>query len=611
MDVVNKSEVCGGPAPRVVVGTIILALVLANGAGAEVISGDDDGASGISFTDPTPTGGATLAQNYVYVNTIVSNGVTAFINWNNTLVGWWRFNGESGEDTAFFKDWSGMENDADCSGTNCPAFVSGKFGNALSFDGVDDYIDAGKGENLNIEDAITIEAWINPAVAQEKCWDEESGNYGIMSKTSDPENSTTWSWQLRYGAPGGGCYLGFQFNGDPEGNRWVTVDQNLAPGEWYHIAGTFDGNEIYSYLNGNLVETNKISAIKGYNNKLIIGSDGWNNYFNGTIDEVRIHRRALSPEEIKASYSAGNGRLYRNFTDLAMGSYNYQAYSQNLQGSVYQTKKRTVSLIPENSDDGETIKVAGFNVKVFNEIKASNPEVMNVLSNIIRNYDVIALQETTDTSNTAVSMLRDSVNSIGGTQYNYIASERLGKTTRKEAYVYFYNTKTIDLVGNPYVFPDPEDLFERPPFIANFKTMNGNFDFIAINIHAKPENATQEIDDLPKAVEDAKSRYPEEGDLIIIGDPNADCSYFDENGDSPLKSSDYLWIIDNSIDTSATALNCTYDRIILTSPAITDFTGNSGVFKFNEAYNLNYDNTLAVSDHYPVYAEFWNNKDDD
>ncbi len=57
--------------------------------------------------------------------------------------------------------------------------------------------------------------------------------------------------------------------------------------------------------------------------------------------------------------------------------------------------------------------------------------------------------------------------------------------------------------------------------------------------------------------------------------------------------------------------DCTYDRIIISTPAITDFTGNSGVFRFDEAYNLTYYMTIAVSDHYPVYAEFWNNRDTD
>lgn len=57
--------------------------------------------------------------------------------------------------------------------------------------------------------------------------------------------------------------------------------------------------------------------------------------------------------------------------------------------------------------------------------------------------------------------------------------------------------------------------------------------------------------------------------------------------------------------------DCTYDRIIITTPAITDYTGNSGVLRFDAEYNLNYDSTIAVSDHYPVYAEFWSNRDTD
>ena len=296
----------------------------------------------ISFTNPTPANGAILAENFAYINTTVSGSSTAFIDWNRSLVGWWRFNSETGENVSFFRDWSKRGNNAGCWGENCPADASGKFGNALGFDGSNDYVDAGNRAVLNIKRAITIEAWINPEVAQEKCHDGISGNYGVMSKAGGPANSANWSWQLRYGAPVG-CYLGFNFNGNPEASRWVTVRQNLTPGQWYHIAGTFNGTGIYSYLNGDLMETNKISAIKGYRNRLMIGNDGWGNSFNGKIDEVRIHKRALSPEEIKASYGAGIYRLHRNFTDLAVGSYKYRAYAQNLQGNVNKTEKRTLS----------------------------------------------------------------------------------------------------------------------------------------------------------------------------------------------------------------------------------------------------------------------------
>jgi hypothetical protein len=44
------------------------------------------------------------------------------------------------------------------------AWVTGKHGSAIDFDGTDDYVDCGSDSSLNITDAITIEAWMKPIV---------------------------------------------------------------------------------------------------------------------------------------------------------------------------------------------------------------------------------------------------------------------------------------------------------------------------------------------------------------------------------------------------------------------------------------------------------------
>jgi hypothetical protein len=154
---------------------------------------------------------------------------------------------------------------------------------------------------VDITDKITIELWIKPEAAQEVCWDGVKGNYGIMAKADAGISGNVWSWQVRYGSPDN-CSLGFQFNGSAEENKWVTVKQNLLPGKWYHVAGTFDGTTIKCYLNGVLKDTNQMSRIQPSNARLFIGEDGWHNMFNGTIDEVRIYRRALTAQEIMLHY---------------------------------------------------------------------------------------------------------------------------------------------------------------------------------------------------------------------------------------------------------------------------------------------------------------------
>jgi hypothetical protein len=212
-----------------------------------------------------------------------------------TLVGEWDFDEGSG---VIAEDTSGNTNDGFLINMDPTTdWVAGKLETALTFDGVDDYVDCGHDASLDITDEITVMLWIKPNVVG-----EGGPNAGPICKA---EAGVDWSWQLRYNAPGGEDYMGFQFNGDPEGSTWVSVKQNLSPGEWYHIAGTFDGTNIKCYLNGVEKDTNQISAIKSGNSTLFMGQDGWGNIFNGVVDEVKIYNRALSAEEIGEDYDAG------------------------------------------------------------------------------------------------------------------------------------------------------------------------------------------------------------------------------------------------------------------------------------------------------------------
>ena len=95
-----------------------------------------------------------------------------------------------------------------------------------------------------------------------------------------------------------------------------------------------------------------------------------------------------------------------------------------------------------NQSINETLRIGAFNIQIFGISKASKPEVMDVLADIIRTYDVIAIQEIRDKSQTALPSLVNLVNA-DGSQYEYIVSERLGRTTSKEQYAYIYNTGTI------------------------------------------------------------------------------------------------------------------------------------------------------------------------
>jgi len=78
-----------------------------------------------------------------------------------------------------------------------------------------------------------------------------------------------------------------------------------------------------------------------------------------------------------------------------------------------------------------------------------------------------------------------------------------------------------------------------------------------------------------------------------------------------MSGSENYWVIDNSQDTTTKSTDYTYDRIIVTDSATSDLSGDSGVFRFDIEYALSVNETVAVSDHYPIYADYWCGRDAD
>jgi len=162
-----------------------------------------------------------------------------------------------------------------------------------------------------------------------------------------------------------------------------------------------------------------------------------------------------------------------------------------------------------------------------------------------------------------------------------------------------------------YLEPSNSDPFHRQPYIASFRALGGNFDATFIIIHTDPDEATDEINGLGAVVTYAQGSYPDEQDFIVMGDLNADGAYFDEGGTSTLSGSGYYWVIGDGVDTTTKSTEYTYDRMIITDSAVSDLSGDAGVFRFDIKYGLSEDETVAVSDHYPVFADIWCGRDMD
>jgi len=166
----------------------------------------------------------------------------------------------------------------------------GRNGVALQFDGVDDYINCGNDESLNIMEAVTVEAWI-------KANSNPSENRFVVTKLDDVGRvvyglRTDWS----------NNYYGMVKVG---GSRYYCPKIPISLNVWYHLVMTYDGETVKTYLDGEFKtqNINPSGNINTYSSSLSIGySPYWSSYWGGSIDDVRIYNRALSAAEILERY---------------------------------------------------------------------------------------------------------------------------------------------------------------------------------------------------------------------------------------------------------------------------------------------------------------------
>jgi len=242
-----------------------------------------------------------------------------------------------------------------------------------------------------------------------------------------------------------------------------------------------------------------------------------------------------------------------------------------------------------------------FNIQIFGNTKLAKKEVFDILIDITKQYDIIAIQEVRDSSGDSVLKFMAALPQ----EYKYTLGPKEGRSNSKEQYLVVYNSTKINLEG-VYVYPDVDDVFERNPYSVHLKSIYGNFDFILIDNHISPNDAKREIAMLPIVFEDAREYFSDQ-DVVAVGDFNSDGNYFKEKTLLTIfPQSDYTVVTTNDLDTTVAPASNTYDRIVLTSSLAKNWVGNVGVLRFDEVYDFSKltIQPKEVSDHYPVWTEF-------
>jgi len=258
---------------------------------------------------------------------------------------------------------------------------------------------------------------------------------------------------------------------------------------------------------------------------------------------------------------------------------------------------------PPIARDGTSISIATFNIQVFGQSKLKKPQVMDVLARVVRRFDVIAIQEIRSKEDNVLSTFIEQIN-IPGYHYNFVIGERLGRTSSKEQYAFVYDASRIELVpSSVYTVPDLHDDLHREPLVGSFRTRqssaNAAFTFTLASIHTDPDEVELEVDSLDDVFIYIRTKHPQEDDVILLGDFNADANHLGQLGRLP----NIAWAIPSSVSTN-THQTKSYDNIIFDRAATAEYLGKGGVLDLMTEYGLTLEQAVEVSDHLPVWAEF-------
>jgi hypothetical protein len=197
-------------------------------------------------------------------------------------VGAWGFDEASGTGVT---DASGRANNGTISGAT--RTTAGRFGSALTFDGVNDWVTVPDSASLDLSTRATLEAWVFPTAAL----------------------GASWRTAIIKEQPGQLVYALYANNDSrrPSGHLFTTADlwtngsAQLPVNAWSHLAMTWDGTTQRLWVNGTQAGSRAVGGtLVNSTGPLRFGGNGvWSEWFAGRLDEIRVYDRALSQAELQ------------------------------------------------------------------------------------------------------------------------------------------------------------------------------------------------------------------------------------------------------------------------------------------------------------------------
>ena len=257
---------------------------------------------------------------------------------------------------------------------------------------------------------------------------------------------------------------------------------------------------------------------------------------------------------------------------------------------------------PKAPVQSEKLRIASFHITAFDTSKAANTKIMGVLAEVVRNFDVIAVQGIKSRDQTFMVEFLALVNR-DGSEYEYEVGPRVGRNGNKEQFAFLFNQSTTEIDRQAtYTVADPHDRILHEPLVSLFRVRSPRsetaFTFKLVNVHLDPMNTSEELATLSDVYRVVLNDVDREDDVILLGNFSADqdrlLAWGNAFGVRPA----------GQAGSSTTLAAKSTDHLCLHNKATTEFNGKTGMVDMVRVFNLTSQESKIVSEHFPVWAEF-------
>lgn len=288
---------------------------------------------------------------------------------------------------------------------------------------------------------------------------------------------------------------------------------------------------------------------------------------------------------------------------VAGGWYFFSHYRiAGLENLKVQPRKSGQEAVEPAGPAKKTITLASANFSPLDAAKLAKPGSLAAIVKIVRQYDLIALQDIQARDQSVLVQLVEQVNAQGR-HYDFAVPPSVGRDPLKSYCGVLFDADTLEIDRGAVMSVDNrQGQFRHPPMIAAFRARGPAakeaFTFTLIVVHTPPDRAEQELGLLASVYRRVRDDGRNEDDVILAGDLSADDEHL-----GPLGAVANVTCAITGVPTTTRGTRLV-DNLLFNRLATVEFTGRSGVFDLVRELDLNQNQAIEISEHLPVWAEF-------